>query len=131
MANYTETELILAKYEIKPLTSKQKQKGAFQNGVLIFAECMNEKLFYQLQNFHKSSRKASGMMTECKKCRNGKESAAAKKKYNRGKGAYVKGIGHITTEEKNKKVELDLDLNEEQISILNIAGIKEFNKQIK
>ena len=33
--------------------------------------------------------------------------------------------------EKSKKVELDLDLNEEQISILNIAGIKEFNKQIK
>lgn len=29
---------------------------------------------------------------------------------------------------KNKKVELKLNLNEEQLSILNIAGIKEFNK---
>jgi hypothetical protein len=28
---------------------------------------------------------------------------------------------------KNKNVELKLELNEEQISILNIAGIKEFN----
>ena len=29
---------------------------------------------------------------------------------------------------KNKKVELNLTLNEEQLSILNIAGIKDFNK---
>ena len=28
---------------------------------------------------------------------------------------------------KNKDVELKLELNEEQLSILNIAGIKEFN----